>query len=133
MARHAAKLKQLERGHMFANHLDDGLTAHEPLNAVQGLRFRCYSWARGYHSWTREPRHPVHVTDIYATESQTPLESDLSAIAFQSDCYCTVVHQCRVRLEESAKVCRGQAPLCSQCRKTTHLLSLQITTNSSSL
>ena len=50
--------------------------------AVQGLRFSCYSWARGYHSWTREPWHPVHVIDFYATESQTPLEHDLCTDRF---------------------------------------------------
>ena len=25
------------------------------------------------HSWTREPRHPVHVTDVHATKSRTQL------------------------------------------------------------
>ena len=34
-------------------------------------------------------------------------------VAFQSDCYCTVVHQRRVRAGEWAKVCGGQALLCS--------------------
>ena len=32
---------------------------------------------------------------------------------FQPDCYCTVVHQRRVRTGEGAKVCGGQALLCS--------------------
>ena len=52
------------------------------LTAVQGLRFSCYSWAPRYHSWTREPRHPVHVTDVYAAESRTPLVRELSADCF---------------------------------------------------
>ena len=50
--------------------------------AVQGLLSRCYSWARGYHSWTGEHRHPVHVTDVCAAESQTPLVRELSVDRF---------------------------------------------------
>ena len=67
----------------------------------------------GYYSSTHEPRHPVHITDFYATESRTPLVRELSADRFQSDCYCTVVHQRWVRAGEGAKVCGGQEPLCS--------------------
>ena len=52
------------------------------VTAFQGLRFRCCSWARGYQSWTREPRHPVHVSNVYATESRTPLVHELSADRF---------------------------------------------------
>ena len=53
-----------------------------PSTAVQGLRFSCYSWAPGFHSWTREPGHTVHVTDVYATESRTPPVRELSADRF---------------------------------------------------
>ena len=66
----------LSRWDRWANTTGDGHTA------VQGLRFSCYSWAPGYHSWTREPRHPVHVTDVYATESRTPPVLELSADRF---------------------------------------------------
>ena len=74
--------------------------------AVQGLRFSCYSWAP-------EPRHPVHVTDVYATESRTPLVRELSADRFSVG---LLLHCCppsRVRAGEWTKVCGGQAPLWS--------------------
>ena len=77
-----------------------------PHTAVQGLRFSCYSWAP-------EPRHPVHVTDVYATESRTPLVLELSADRFSVG---LLLHCCppsRVRAGEWAKVCGGQAPLWS--------------------
>ena len=53
------------------------------ITAVQGLRFKCYTGLGVYHSWTREPRHPVHAIDVYATESRTPLVRE-ARIAFQS-------------------------------------------------
>ena len=74
--------------------------------AVQGLRFSCYSWAP-------EPRHPVHVTDVYATESRTPLVRELSADRFSVGLLLHCSPPSRVRAGEWAKVCGGQAPLWS--------------------
>ena len=76
------------------------------LTAVQGLRFSCYSWAP-------EPRHPVHVTDVYATESRTPLVRELSADRFSVGLLLHCSPPSRVRAGEWAKVCGGQAPLWS--------------------
>ena len=103
--------------------------------AVQGLRFRCYSWAWGYHSWTREPRHPVHVTDVYAAESQTPLVRELSLDHFSVGLllHCSPPMQGQSGGMGKGVWRPGTTVLSSQCGKTTHLLSLQITTNSSSL
>ena len=103
--------------------------------AVQGLRFSCYSWDPGYHSWTRVPRHPVHITDIYATESRTPLVRELSADRFAVGLLLHCSPPSRLRAGGMGKgVWRpGTAVRSSQCGKTTHLLALQITTNSSSL
>ena len=81
--------------------------------AVQGLRFSCCSWAPGYHSWTREPRHPVHVTDVYATESRTPLVRELSADRFSVGLLLHCSPPSKLRAGEWAKVCGGQAPLCA--------------------
>ena len=77
-----------------------------PHTAVQGLRFSCYSWAP-------EPRHPVHVTDVYATESRTPLVRELSADRFSVGLLLHCSPPSRVRAGEWAKVCGGQAPLWS--------------------
>ena len=74
--------------------------------AVQGLRFSCYSCAP-------EPRHPVHVTDVYATESRTPLVRELSADRFSVGLLLHCSPPSRVRAGEWAKVCGGQAPLWS--------------------
>ena len=74
--------------------------------AVQGLRFSCYSWAP-------EPRHPVHVTDVYATESRTPLVRELSADRFSVGLLLHCSPPSRVRAGEWAKVCGGQALLWS--------------------
>ena len=74
--------------------------------AVQGLRFSCYSWAP-------ETRHPVHVTDVYATESRTPLVRELSADRFSVGLLLHCSPPSRVRAGEWAKVCGGQAPLWS--------------------
>ena len=111
------------------------VSAYIPVTAVQGLRFSCCSWAPGYHSWTCEPRHPVHVTDVYATESRTPLVRELSADRFSVglSLHCSPPTQ-----DQSRGMGKGvwrpcTAVLSSQCGKTTHPLSLQITTNSSSL
>ena len=103
--------------------------------AVQGLRFSCSSWAPGYHSWTREPRHPVHVTDVYATESRTPLVRELSADRFSVG---LLLHYSPPTQGQSRGMGKGvwrpgTAVLSCQCGKTTHLLSIQITTKSSSL
>ena len=76
------------------------------VTAVQGLRFSCYSWAP-------EPRHPVHVTDVYATESRTPLVRELSADRFSVGLLLRCSPPSRVRAGEWAKVCGGQAPLWS--------------------
>ena len=89
------------------------MLSYFPCTAVQGLRFSCYSWAPGYHSWTREPRHPVHVTDVYATESRTPLVRELSADRFSVGLLLHCSPPSRVRAREWAKVCGGQAPLCA--------------------
>ena len=98
------------------------------ITAVQGLRFSCYSWAP-------EPRHPVHVTDIYATESRTPLVRELSADRFSVRLllHCSPPTQGQSGGMGKGVWRPGTAVLSSQCGKTTHLLSLQITTNSSSL
>ena len=76
------------------------------VTAVQGLRFSCYSWAP-------EPRHPVHVTDVYATESRTPLVRELSADRFSVGLLLHCSPPSRVRAGEWAKVCGGKAPLWS--------------------
>ena len=74
--------------------------------AVQGLRFSCYSWAP-------EPRHPVHVTDVYTTESRTPLVRELSADRFSVGLLLHCSPPSRVRAGEWAKMCGGQALLWS--------------------
>ena len=104
-------------------------------SAVQGLRFSCYSWAPGHHSWTREPRHTVHVTDVYATESRTPPVLELSADRFSVG---LLLHCSPPTQGQSRGVGKGvwrpcTAVLSCERGKTTHLLSIQITTNSSSL
>ena len=76
------------------------------LTAVQGLRFSCYSWSP-------EPRHPVHVTNVYATESRTPLVRELSADRFSVGLLLHCSPPSRVRAGEWTKVCGGQAPLWS--------------------
>ena len=93
---------------------------HISNTAVQGLRFSCYSWAPGHHSWTREPRHTVHVTDVYATESRTPPVLELSADRFSVGLllHCSPPTQGQSRgmgkgKASVAKVCGGHAPLCS--------------------
>ena len=88
--------------------------------AVQGLRFRCYSWARGYHSWTREPRHPVNVTDVYATESRTPLVRELSADHFSVGLllHCSPPTQGQSGGMGKGVWRPGSAVLSSQCGKT---------------
>ena len=74
--------------------------------AVQRLRFSCNSWAP-------EPQHPVHVTDVYATESRTPFVRELSTDRFSVGLLLHCIPPSRVRAGEWAKVCGGQAPLWS--------------------
>ena len=74
--------------------------------AVQGLRFSCYSWAP-------EPRHPVHVTDVYATESRTPLVRELSADRFSVGLLLHCNPPSRVRAGGMGKGVWRQAPLWS--------------------
>ena len=107
----------------------------EEYTAVQGLRFSCYRWAQGYHSWTQEPRHPVHVTNVYATESRTPPVLELSADRFSVG---LLLHCSPPTQGQSRGMGKGvwrpcTAVLSCERGKTTHLLSIQITTNSSSL
>ena len=106
-----------------------------PGTAVQGLRFSYYSWAPGHHSWTREPRHTVHITDVYATESRTPPVLELSADRFSVG---LLLHCSPPAQGQSRGMGKGvwrpcTAVLSCERGKTTHLLSIQITTNSSSL
>ena len=106
---------------------------HNLFTAVQGLRFSCYSWAPGHHSWTREPRHTVHVTDVYATESRTPPVLELSADRFSVG---LLLHCSPPTQGQSRGIGKGvwrpcTAVLSCERGKTTHLLSIQITTNSS--
>ena len=58
-------------------------------------------------------RNPVHVTDVYATESRTPLVRELSADRFSVGLLLHCSPPSRVRAGEWAKVCGGQAPLWS--------------------
>ena len=115
--------------------LQSTMSCHSMDTAVQGLRFSCYSWAPGHHSWTREPRHTVHVTDVYATESRTPPLLELSADRFSVG---LLLHCSPPTLGQSRGMGKGvwrpcTAVLSCERGKTTHLLSIQITTNSSLL
>ena len=83
----------------------------------------------------REPRHTVHVTDVYATESRTPPVLELSADRFSVG---LLLHCSPPTQGQSRGVGKGvwrpcTAVLSCERGKTTHLLSIQITTNSSSL